>query len=863
MKKIIIFLIATVLLVSCSQNTGSIQDDMEHTNNITSENKPLEIHIFDDTKDTYFNGVRLDHKLLNYPLTISNNMVYMPFNTTLTKHIGYNSTLDSKSIIAIEALDEKINTFDLNLREKYTDINYSDAHGIGRSILIENEMLTLDNEAFQVDDVIYLPLEEKLISKLSNLTYTNNSTGFYLENSVTPYEYVSLDPNSFEETFDVYQYDLYINDTQCFNTSFSDPMLVYRQTNYIPINAKVGRMLGFDTYRDQNGNIILEKYNDIVNSGYGDSKVTFNELNFIGNKIIYDGTEYDLSLDIIERNGTIYLPLNQSLFNILPQLNIKQNPTSIQIQINEEIIETNPAMPSLIKKEKRIYVPRDDVNGLDYFITIPKGLNPDEKNIIVLDFDKLHSGFIDPQLYYEQSEDDRRSIHPRHWLLNNDQPQFISLSIVMVEDDAHGNAAQLDDIFYTDDPFYNRIDLKVQKIIEEAVITIEEQNIKVYDKVLIEGFSSTGISAVKFAILMPDKILAIIAGSPGVVNLLTNDFEAQNYEWPYGLKNFVDMTGYSFDKEAFNKIPKFLYIGSLDNQASFFADEPGKGINQTAQHYINIGTYDPERLYNLINGYKKDNYQGFYFKMFNNTIHERPYSFVNNLALSFKENQGPSEWVNFTSTNEEVEEMLLNSEERIVHMYMNHDYHDRRSYQVNHDTIYDLNEVVIIKDVNLKQVICDTILKSTDETIRYKDVYQIRTLYGGGRNIEDLTGIEYLNNLQVLDLEDNNIKSITALGKLNKLTSINLNKNKHIDNFIALSNLSNLVTLKLAGTRIENVDFLDNLNRITVLDLQRNKLHIEDLQVLLKYHDLVYLNIDGNYGANKSFLENFKYLNFK
>lgn len=81
--------------------------------------------------------------------------------------------------------------------------------------------------------------------------------------------------------------------------------------------------------------------------------------------------------------------------------------------------------------------------------------------------------------------------------------------------------------------------------------------------------------------------------------------------------------------------------------------------------------------------------------------------------------------------------------------------------------------IIKFEDPNLESVIRDVINKPMGDILK-SDISKISVLDASGKEIKSLNGIENLNNLTSLNLNNNQISDISLLKGLNKLTNINL-----------------------------------------------------------------------------------------
>ena len=101
---------------------------------------------------------------------------------------------------------------------------------------------------------------------------------------------------------------------------------------------------------------------------------------------------------------------------------------------------------------------------------------------------------------------------------------------------------------------------------------------------------------------------------------------------------------------------------------------------------------------------------------------------------------------------------------------------------------------------------------------------------GQNEEISDLTPLEGLTNLKVLDLADNNITDISKLSGLTSLMTLDLADNK-ITDVSTLSGLRDLKTLDLRDNDVTDVTPLSGLTALKTLYLRGNDNLIDDLTV--------------------------------
>jgi len=494
----------------------------------------------------------------------------------------------------------------------------------------------------------------------------------------------------------------------------------------------------------------------------------------------------------------------------------------------------------------------DDNTNYDWLLKLPKGIDIDDQNLISI---KLFGSNLGND-HYKYSATERE-----HVMYSDDfadRAGLISLCIFTVEDDEHGNAYQLDHIFSSKNPFYKDAHLKYEKIIDDAVFITEHLGVNVNHKVVAEGFSSTAVFAHKLAILVPDRILAIIGGSPGgYLTKLPNTEKFNEFDWPFGMKN-VDI---EFDKEAFNEIQKFIYCGTIDNECSYMMVN-GENSWGVLDHYIEIGATDPERFQGLVDDAINSGYENYYFKVFDNIAHKVPYDYVQMVIEEIKSNQSAPDLNQFSNTIEEAEAIDYSAlGDRIIHKFMDFEYFDHRILD-DLDIEYSMDDEVIFEDDKLRKSIYEIANKTESEKLYYKDVYKITSLNVSGLGIVNLTGLRYLNNLRTLNMSNHFVKDLNELQYLDSMVQLSISKNYTMEydvvNTDVLCNMKNLVYLHANNLGLTSLKFLQDIEHLTILALADNS--ISDISILSKYDNMVHLELYNNPIVDYSPINNMKYI---
>ncbi len=162
----------------------------------------------------------------------------------------------------------------------------------------------------------------------------------------------------------------------------------------------------------------------------------------------------------------------------------------------------------------------------------------------------------------------------------------------------------------------------------------------------------------------------------------------------------------------------------------------------------------------------------------------------------------------------------------------------------------------IILDKTLQQHINKENLgrENLNAPITKEDLLQIKKLEifkEKGKNIKDITGLEYMMNLEKLTLEGVGLKNIEFISNLEKLNDVNVSHNQ-IEDITPLSSLKSLQWLNLADNQIKDVSVLSPMLDLLSLKLAENE--IRDVRPLIQLGQ--WFSIDA--GRQKIFLDEAK-----
>ncbi len=125
---------------------------------------------------------------------------------------------------------------------------------------------------------------------------------------------------------------------------------------------------------------------------------------------------------------------------------------------------------------------------------------------------------------------------------------------------------------------FERVDLRVLDTLKEARELIEQEYQRTTEeKVFLNGYSSSGVFAQRFALLHPEVVdRALIGGAAGTIPIPTDELE-----YPFGTKDFKRLFGKEFNLEAYQQIEFAYYVAELEaNKGAWEFDTEGRVVKR-------------------------------------------------------------------------------------------------------------------------------------------------------------------------------------------------------------------------------------------------------------------------------------------
>ena len=131
--------------------------------------------------------------------------------------------------------------------------------------------------------------------------------------------------------------------------------------------------------------------------------------------------------------------------------------------------------------------------------------------------------------------------------------------------------------------------------------------------------------------------------------------------------------------------------------------------------------------------------------------------------------------------------------------------------------LVDIPELVDILDLNLRDAIAEALGKAPGDTITAAEMATLREIDAWGRDISDLTGLEFAKNLTELYIYHNPLSDLSPLASLTKLREVYFGDTEVAD-LSPLSGLHELEEINASATRIRSLVPLAGLKNLKRLD---------------------------------------------
>lgn len=130
------------------------------------------------------------------------------------------------------------------------------------------------------------------------------------------------------------------------------------------------------------------------------------------------------------------------------------------------------------------------------------------------------------------------------------------------------------DAMLTDKKELSRFDLQLIAMIDDARTRLKKDKLKLDKKVLMMGFSASGMFTNRFAFLHPARVKAAAIGSPGGWAIApVASYKEKALRYPLGVNDLENVSGEKLNLAKLRKVPLFIFLGDKDeNDSVIFGD---------------------------------------------------------------------------------------------------------------------------------------------------------------------------------------------------------------------------------------------------------------------------------------------------
>ena len=111
-----------------------------------------------------------------------------------------------------------------------------------------------------------------------------------------------------------------------------------------------------------------------------------------------------------------------------------------------------------------------------------------------------------------------------------------------------------------------RIDLQLIAMIAHAQKLLRHNDIKVNEKIFMNGFSASGTFTNRFTMLHPTLVCAVATGGINSIPTFPTDrWNGTTMRYPVGIADVKEIAGIDFDEASYKRVSQYIYMGALDD----------------------------------------------------------------------------------------------------------------------------------------------------------------------------------------------------------------------------------------------------------------------------------------------------------
>ena len=185
-----------------------------------------------------------------------------------------------------------------------------------------------------------------------------------------------------------------------------------------------------------------------------------------------------------------------------------------------------------------------------------------------------------------------------------------------------------------------RIDLQLINMIAHAQRLLRHNNMKVNEKVSMNGFSASGTFANRFLILHPTVVRAVATGGVnGIPTFPTDRWDDVPMRYPVGIADVKEIADIEFDGAAYKRVSQYIYMGVLDDNDTVVYQDGYEAVDaELVENFIGAKMM-PDRWRVSQSIYKTLEIPA-QFVTYENTGHQIKDEMIDDIVAFFKANSG-------------------------------------------------------------------------------------------------------------------------------------------------------------------------------------------------------------------------------
>lgn len=240
----------------------------------------------------------------------------------------------------------------------------------------------------------------------------------------------------------------------------------------------------------------------------------------------------------------------------------------------EHVTPEKPVQLNLVDTVIKISAHPELGFNFDYFLRIPKGLDKNEIQFLLVEIN--NSGTNDTMLHHEKEtylETIRNSLGAS--LCSKLKLPFLIPVFPRPAKEWQLYTHALDgDVARIKKGEMKRLDLQLIAMTEHAKTVLKTYGINSKDKFLMNGFSASGTFANRFTLIHPTRVAGTACGGINAIAILCVDqIENTKLKYPLGTSDFRSVFGKEVELEEYKKVPQFIYMGETDNNDAVLFDD--------------------------------------------------------------------------------------------------------------------------------------------------------------------------------------------------------------------------------------------------------------------------------------------------